>query len=216
MKKLKELWLLFFTFFKIGAFTFGGGYAMLSLIEDECVAKHGWMTHEEMTNMTGIAESTPGPISINCATHIGYRRAGVLGAALTTLGVVLPSFIIILLIANFFDPILEVAIINAAFRGIRVAVALLILRVGIRLTKKADRRPFKAGLLLAAALVSLAIHIFALPVSTVYLILSAALLGLAASFLPKKKEPTAPSEPCESAEPTEAPSGTTDSEEGQA
>ncbi len=190
MKKLKELWLLFFTFFKIGAFTFGGGYAMISLIEDECVTKHGWMTHEEMTNMTGIAESTPGPISINCATHIGFRRAGILGAILTTLGVVLPSFCIILLIANFFDAILEVKIVNAAFRGIRVAVALLILRVGIRLTKKADRRPFKAGLLLGAALLMLAVHVFALPISTVYLILAAALHGLAVSFLPKKSEAT--------------------------
>ena len=84
MKKLAEL---FLTFMKIGAFTFGGGYAMISLIEDACVTKHGWMTHEEMADMTAIAESTPGPISINCATHIGYRRFGILGAALTTLGV---------------------------------------------------------------------------------------------------------------------------------
>lgn len=188
MRKLKELWLLFFTFFKIGAFTFGGGYAMIPLIEDACVTKHGWMTHNEMENMTALAESTPGPISINCATHIGFRRAGLLGAALATLGVVLPSFCIILLIANFFDKILEVAIINAAFRGIRVAVALLILRVGIRLTKKADRRPFKAGLLLGAAIVMLAIHVFALPISTIYLILAAALLGLSVTFIPKKKE----------------------------
>lgn len=186
MGKLKELWSLFFTFFKIGAFTFGGGYAMISLIEDECVTKHGWMTHEEMADMTAIAESTPGPISINCATHIGFRRAGVLGAALTTLGVVLPSFIIILLIANFFDAILEVPIINAAFRGIRVAVALLILRVGIKLVRKTKKKPFVAGLLLGSALLMMAIHVFSLSISTVYLILGAALVGLAASFLPKE------------------------------
>ena len=186
MSKLRELWLLFFTFFKIGAFTFGGGYAMISLIEDACVERHGWMTHEEMADMTALAESTPGPISINCATHIGFRRFGVLGAALTTLGVVLPSFIIILLIANFFDTILEVAIINAAFRGIRVAVALLILRVGIKLTRKTSRRPFLVGIFLGGAVASLLIHIFSLGISTVYLILSAALLGLAASYLPKK------------------------------
>ena len=188
MSKLKELWQLFFTFFKIGAFTFGGGYAMISLIEDECVTKHGWMTHEEMADMTAIAESTPGPISINCATHIGFRRRGVLGAALTTLGVILPSFIIILLIANFFDTILEVPIINAAFRGIRVTVALLILRVGIKLVRKLPRRAFLVGLFLGAAALSLLIHIFSLGISTVYLILSAALLGLAASFLPKEKK----------------------------
>ena len=185
MSKLRELFSLFFTFFKIGAFTFGGGYAMLSLIEDECVTRHGWMTHEEMADMTAIAESTPGPISINCATHIGYRRFGVLGAALTTLGVVLPSFIIILLIANFFNTILEVPIINAAFRGIRVGVALLILRVGIKLVRKMSRRPFLAGIFLAAAVLMLLINILSLGISTVYLILAAALLGLAASFLDK-------------------------------
>ena len=139
MKKLKELWELFFTFFKIGLFTFGGGYAMISLIEDECVEKHPWMTHEEMADMLAIAESTPGPISINCATHIGYRQKGFFGAMMTTLGVVLPSFIIILLIANFFDYILEIPLIAAAFRGIAVAVSLLILRVGIKLLRKADR-----------------------------------------------------------------------------
>ena len=185
MRKLRELFMLFFTFFKIGAFTFGGGYAMLSLIEDECVTRHGWMTHEEMADMTAIAESTPGPISINCATHIGYRRFGVLGAALTTLGVVLPSFIIILLIANFFNTILEVPIINAAFRGIRVGVALLILRVGIKLVRKMSRRPFLVGLFLGAAILMLAINIFSLGISTVYLILAAAFSGLAASYLEK-------------------------------
>ncbi len=187
MSKLRELFTLFFAFFKIGAFTFGGGYAMLSLIEDECVTRRGWMTHEEMADMTAIAESTPGPISINCATHIGYRRFGLLGAAMTTLGVVLPSFIIILLIANFFNAILEVPIINAAFRGIRVGVALLILRVGIKLVRKSSRRPFFVGLLLAAAVLMLLINILSLGISTVYLILAAALCGLAASFLDKDK-----------------------------
>ena len=187
MKKLKELLILFATFFKIGAFTFGGGYAMLSLIEDECVTTRGWMTHEEMTNMTALAESTPGPIAINSATHIGFRRAGVLGAIFTTLGVVLPSFIIILLIANFFDSFLEIPLVNAAFRGIRVGVALLITRVGIKLVRKTPRNPFKVGLLLGASLMMMAIHVFALPISTVYLILSAAILGLATSFMGKKK-----------------------------
>ena len=189
MSKLRELWRLFFTFFKIGAFTFGGGYAMISLIEDECVTKHGWLTHEEMADMLAIAESTPGPISINCATHIGYRRLGLLGASMTTLGVVLPSFIIILLIANFFDRFLEIPLVAAAFRGIAVAVSLLILRVGIKLLRKTDRRPALLGVLLAAALIVLLNHVFALGVSTVYVILGAALFGLVSSYLPRKKTP---------------------------
>ncbi len=185
MKRLKELWELFFTFFKIGLFTFGGGYAMISLIEDECVAKHGWMTHDEMADMLAIAESTPGPISINCATHIGYRQRGILGAIMATLGVVLPSFIIILLIANFFNYVLEVPIIAAAFRGIAVAVSLLILRVGIKLLRKTDRRPFLIGLLVGAFLLILVTHIFSLGISTVYLILGAALLGFLVTLLPR-------------------------------
>ena len=189
MSKLRELWRLFFTFFKIGAFTFGGGYAMISLIEDECVTKNGWLTHEEMADMLAIAESTPGPISINCATHIGYRRLGLLGASMTTLGLVLPSFIIILLIANFFDRFLEIPLVAAAFRGIAVAVSLLILRVGIKLLRKADRRPALLGVLLAAALIVLLNHVFALGVSTVYVILGAALFGLVSSYLPRKKTP---------------------------
>lgn len=185
MSKMRELFQLFFTFFKIGAFTFGGGYAMISLIEEECVEKNRWMTHEEMADMLAIAESTPGPISINCATHVGYRQGKLLGAAMTTLGVVLPSFIIILLIANFFDYFLEIPLVAAAFRGIAVAVALLILRVGIKLLCKTDRHPFLVGILVGAALLVLANHVFALSVSTVYVILGAALLGLAHSYLKK-------------------------------
>ena len=178
---------LFLSFLKIGAFTFGGAYGAIPLIR-EAVLKNGWLTEEQFSYFLAVSESTPGPISINCATHIGYRQAGILGAALCTLGVVLPSFIIILLIANFFDSILSVPIINAAFRGIRVAVALLILRVGIRLTKKTSRLPFHVGLFLGASILMLLIHIFALPISTVYLILSAALLGIAYSYLPKDKK----------------------------
>ena len=86
---------LFLTFFKIGLFTFGGGYAMISIIEDTCVRKKKWITDEEMINMTVIAESTPGPIAINCSTYIGYKQKGLLGAVAATLGVILPSFIII-------------------------------------------------------------------------------------------------------------------------
>lgn len=190
MSKLRELWRLFFTFFKIGAFTFGGGYAMISLIEDECVTKNGWLTHEEMADMLAIAESTPGPISINCATHIGYRRLGLFGAIMTTLGVVLPSFIIILLIANFFDRFLEIALVAAAFRGIAVAVSLLILRVGVKLLRKADRRPVTLGVLIASALLVLVNHVFSLGVSTVYVILGAAVFGLVFSYLPKRTPPS--------------------------
>ena len=87
---------LFLTFMKIGLFTFGGGYAMISIIENECVEIKKWITHEEMMNITVIAESTPGPIAINCATFVGYKQKGLLGGIMATLGVVVPSFVIIL------------------------------------------------------------------------------------------------------------------------
>ncbi|MBQ6196730.1 MAG: chromate transporter, partial [Lachnospiraceae bacterium] len=105
---MRELFELFITFAKIGAFTFGGGYAMISIIEQICVETKQWITHDEMMNITVIAESTPGPIAINCATYVGYKQKGVAGAAATTIGVVLPSFIIILLISQFLDRFLEI------------------------------------------------------------------------------------------------------------
>ena len=99
---------LFLIFAKIGLFTFGGGYAMISLIENNCVEKKKWITHDEMMNITVIAESTPGPIAINCATYVGYKKAGITGAIISTLGIVLPSFIIILLISALLKMLLKI------------------------------------------------------------------------------------------------------------
>ena len=100
---------LFLTFVKIGLFTFGGGYAMISLIEHYCSEQKQWITHDEMMDVTVIAESTPGPIAINCATFVGYKQKGLMGAAAATIGVVLPSFCIIFLISMFLDNFLEIA-----------------------------------------------------------------------------------------------------------
>lgn len=118
---------LFFTFVKIGLFTFGGGYAIISMIENNCVEKKAWIIHDEMMDVTVIAESTPGPIAINCATFIGYKKAGFLGALVATLGIVVPSFIVIFLISMFLDNFLEITIVANAFKGIKVGVGLLIL-----------------------------------------------------------------------------------------
>jgi len=116
---------LFLTFAKIGLFTFGGGYAMIALIEDACVEKKQWITHDEMMNVTVIAESTPGPIAINCATYVGYKQKGLAGAIAATVGMVLPSFCIIFLISMFLDNFLEITWIAHAFRGIRIAVGMV-------------------------------------------------------------------------------------------
>jgi chromate transporter len=109
MSLMNDLIELFLTFAKVGAFTFGGGYAMISLIEDICVEKKKWITHDEMMDITVIAESTPGPIAINCATYVGYKRKKLLGAIFATIGMVLPSFVIIFLISKYLDRFLEIS-----------------------------------------------------------------------------------------------------------
>ena len=125
---MKQLLRLFATFFKIGAFTFGGGYAMIALLENEFVAKKQWIDQEEFLDMVAIAESTPGPVAINSATYLGYHMAGFWGALVSTVAVVLPSFLIIFAISLVFDQFLAISYVNYAFQGIRVCVVYLILR----------------------------------------------------------------------------------------
>ena len=116
---------LFLTFFEIGLFTFGGGYAMISLIRDKTL-ELGWLTEEELLNMIAVSESTPGPIAINSATFVGYRAAGVIGSACATFGVVLPSFVIILAISYVLDQFQQVRAVRYAFNGIRAGVLALL------------------------------------------------------------------------------------------
>ncbi len=127
---------LFFTMFKLGAFTFGGGYAMISLLEDELISKKGWTDKNEFLNMIAISESTPGPISVNCATYVGYKMGGVLGSFFATLGLCLPSFFIIYVISLFFDQFLKIEYVGYAFNGIQACVIYLILNAGLKLLKE--------------------------------------------------------------------------------
>jgi len=169
---------LFFTFAKIGLFTFGGGYAMISLIEHECVEQKQWMTADEMMNMTVIAESTPGPIAINCATFAGYKRAGFFGAIVATIGMVVPSFAIIFLISMFLDDFLEVAIVANAFRGIKVGVGILIFRAGWNMTRKMQKKNLPRLILAGSCIVMFCINLFAWKFSTISLMLLAAAISL--------------------------------------
>ena len=123
----RSLWTLFGTFFKIGLFTFGGGYAMIALLEDEFITKKHWLGRDEFLDMTAIAESTPGPVAINSATYLGYKLAGVPGAAVATVAVALPSFGIIYAISLFFDQFTSLTVVAHAFQGIQVCVIYLIL-----------------------------------------------------------------------------------------
>lgn len=179
MKKTKArtCWDLLCTFFKIGLFTFGGGYSMISLIDDECVVKKKWITSDELMNVTIIAESTPGPIAINCATYVGYRQAGILGSIISTIGVVLPSFIIIYIISLFFDNILENKIVASAFKGIKIAVSLLVFTAALRMLKIIPRNKLPLIIMALTFVAMIAISVFSINFSSIYLILIAGLVG---------------------------------------
>jgi len=181
---------LFLTFAKIGLFTFGGGYAMISVIEDNCVERKKWITHDDMMNMTVIAESTPGPIAINCATFTGFKKAGVAGAFVATLGMAIPSFVIIYLISMFMDNFLELTIVANAFKGIKVGVGILIFDVGITMIKKMNKKKLQVIIMICACIVMLCINIFAWNFSSISLMLLAAAISLASFFVkaePKQK-----------------------------
>lgn len=180
---------LFLTFAKIGLFTFGGGYAMIPIIENQCVELKHWITNDEMMNMTVIAESTPGPIAINCATFTGYKKAGFVGALVATLGVALPSFVIIFIISIFLDKFLEFNIVANAFKGIKIAVGILILNAAITMFKKMNKQKLPVFIMISSCLVILCINIFAWNFSSISLMLVAAVVSLTLFILngtPKK------------------------------
>ena len=169
---------LFLTFAKIGLFTFGGGYAMISMIENICVERKNWITHDEMMNVTVIAESTPGPIAINCATFTGYKKAGFPGALAATFGIVVPSFAVIYLISMFLDNFLELTIIANAFKGIKIAVGILILDAAITMIKKMPKKKLPGTIMVCSCIAMLCINLFAWKFSSISLMLLAAAVSL--------------------------------------
>ena len=169
---------LFFTFAKIGLFTFGGGYAMIAMIENICVEQKKWISHDEMMNITVIAESTPGPIAINCATFTGYKKAGFAGSLAATLGMIVPSFVVIFLISMFLDNFLELTVIANAFKGIKIAVGILILDAAIIMIRKMHKKILPRVIMVCAAVIMLCINIFAWNISSISLMLIAAVVSL--------------------------------------
>ncbi len=176
---------LFLQFAKIGMFTFGGGYAMIALIERACVEQKQWITHDEMMNITVIAESTPGPIALNCAAYVGYRQKGFRGALTATVGMILPSFCIIFLISIFLDRFLEITWIAHAFQGIKIAVGILILDAAIKMLRKMPKKPLPEAIMVCAFAAMLLINIFSVRISSIILMLAAAAVSLVL-FLMKK------------------------------
>ena len=169
---------LFLTFMRIGVFTFGGGYAMIAMIEDICVEKKQWITHQEMMDVTVIAESTPGPIAINCATFVGYKQAGIKGSIVATAAMVLPSFVIIYLISTVFDQFLLIPVVANAFRGVKIGVGILIFRVALTMLQKMQKKPFPRIVAGCAFAVMLVVYLFSLRLSTIVLLLLAGAVGI--------------------------------------
>ena len=178
MKKTKEYLTLFLTMLKIGLFTFGGGYAMIALLENEFVAKNNWLDKDEFLDVAAIAESTPGPIAINAATYIGYKRAGIVGSIIATLGICIPSFLIIYTISLFFDAFLSLTFVAYAFKGIQICVVYLILSAGVRMLKQMKKNAFNVTVVTLTLVCMVTLSLFAVKFSTVLYILISGAAGV--------------------------------------
>ena len=179
VKKRSLIWEIFISLFKIGLFTFGGGYAMIALLENEYVTKRMWLEKEEFLDLVVIAESTPGPIAINASTYIGYKTAGLIGAIAGTVGMCLPSFIIIYIISLFLDSFLEISLIASAFRGIQVCVVYLILSAGIKMLKGMKRNALNISIVSAVIICMVLFALLSVNFSSIFYILISAVVGLA-------------------------------------
>lgn len=183
MAKFKTILRLFLTMFKIGAFTFGGGHAMIALLEHELVEKKNWISKDDFIDLIAISESTPGPIAINSATFIGYKTAGVLGSVFATLGIALPSFIIIYVISLFFDEFLKFEIVNNAFKGIQACVAFLILSAGVKFIKKTVKGVLPTIIFGVAFICLTVLSFFAVNFSSIYYIIIAAFVSVIVNLI---------------------------------
>ena len=185
-KKLSSIIELYTTFLKIGLFTFGGGYAMIALITATCVEEKKWLEPEEMMNLTVVAESTPGPIAINCATFVGYRHGGFWGSVAATLGVVTPSFLIIYFISLYLHNFLEIGWVASAFQGIRACVGVLILDVGLKMLKNVKKKILPRCILVISCAAMVLITLTGARISSIALMLCAGFVSLAVYLAQQK------------------------------
>ena len=185
MRKIKDYLSLFLTMMKIGLFTFGGGYAMIALIENEFVEKKKWIEKDEFLDIAAIAESTPGPIAINAATYIGYKNSGIIGSMIATLGICFPSFVIIYAISLFFDAFLSFTLVAYAFKGIQICVIYLILTAGLKMLKQIKKTTFNVIIISITLICMIVFSLFAVKFSTIFYILISGACGVAVYLLCK-------------------------------
>ena len=185
VKKIKGYLPLFLTMLKIGLFTFGGGYAMIALLENEFVEKKKWLEKDEFLDVAAIAESTPGPIAINAATYIGYKNSRVIGSIIATLGICIPSFVIIYAISLFFDAFLSFTLVAYAFKGIQICVVYLILTAGLKMLKQMKKTTFNMIIISITLICMIVFSLFAVKFSTIFYILISGACGVAVYLLDK-------------------------------
>ena len=185
MRKIKDYLSLFLTMLKIGLFTFGGGYAMIAMLENEFVEKKKWLDKDEFLDIAAIAESTPGPIAINAATYIGYKNSGIIGSMIATLGICIPSFAIIYAISLFFDDFLSFTLVAYAFKGIQICVVYLILTAGLKMLKQIKKTTFNVIIILITLICMIVFSLFAVKFSTIFYILISGACGVAVYLLCK-------------------------------
>lgn len=174
---------IFLIFLKIGAFTFGGGYAMIALLEDEFVDKRSWLNESEFLDMTAIAESTPGPVAINAATYLGYKLAGFRGALAASLAVCIPSFAIIYVISFFYERFQQITWVASAFKGIQVCVVYLILSAGLRMFNEMKKNVFNVSIFAVVAVSFIFVSLFGISFSSIYYILICGVVGVVVGTL---------------------------------
>ena len=185
VKKIKGYLSLFLTMLKIGLFTFGGGYAMIALFENEFVEKKKWLEKDEFLDVAAIAESTPGPIAINAATYIGYKNAGIIGSIIATLGICIPSFIIIYAISLFFDAFLSLTLVAYAFKGIQICVVYLILTAGLKMLAHMKKNAFNIIIISITLICMVVFSLFAVKFSTIFYIIISGACGVVVYLLGK-------------------------------
>ena len=188
MRKIKGYLSLFLTMLKIGLFTFGGGYAMIALLENEFVEKKKWLEKDEFLDVAAIAESTPGPIAINAATYIGYKNTGMIGAMIATLGICIPSFVIIYAISLFLDAFLSLTLVAYAFKGIQICVVYLIISAGLKMLKQMKKTAFNIIIVSITIICMVVFSLFSVKFSTIFYILISGACGVVVYLLGRIKK----------------------------
>ena len=186
---MKDLFLLFWEFFKLGLFTFGGGYAMIPQLKDIVITKYHWISDDELLDVIAVAESTPGPIAINLATYIGYKKNKILGSIFATLGVVIPSLVIIFIISLFFKQFMALKYVKYAFVGIKCAVAILIIKAAINMFKSTTKNIFSISCFIVVFVLMILFELFNINFSSIYFIIIGGILGIVIySLIERRKD----------------------------